>query len=56
MARVTPEPRAGTSPRTGDLALGRRIAARRDELGMSRKDHAEATDLSYPYDAQIDTG
>ncbi|WP_354002973.1 helix-turn-helix domain-containing protein [Microbacterium elymi] len=56
MARVSPEPHGGSSPRTGDLALGRRIAARRDELGMSRKDLAEATDLSYPYVAQIETG
>ncbi|CDK00263.1 hypothetical protein MIC448_230006 [Microbacterium sp. C448] len=46
----------GSSPRTGDLALGKRIAARREELGMSRKDLASATDLSYPYIAQIETG
>lgn len=46
----------GSSPRTGDLALGRRIATRRDELGMSRKDLAERTELSYPYIAQIETG
>lgn len=56
MARGNSEPRGGSSPRTGDLALGRRIAARRDELGMSRKNLAEATDLSYPYVAQIETG
>ncbi|MFG6491276.1 helix-turn-helix domain-containing protein [Microbacterium sp. P03] len=46
----------GSSPRTGDLALGKRIAARREELGMSRKDLASATDLSYPYIAQLETG
>lgn len=46
----------GSSPRTGDLALGRRIAMRREELGMSRKELAVATELSYPYVAQIETG
>lgn len=45
-----------TSPKTGDLELGRKIAARREELGMSRKQLAEATSLSYPYIAQIETG
>ncbi|WP_200954424.1 MULTISPECIES: helix-turn-helix domain-containing protein [unclassified Nocardioides] len=45
-----------SSPKTGDLALGRRIADRRDELGLSRKDLASATGLSYPYIAQIETG
>lgn len=45
-----------TSPKTGDLELGRTIARRRDELGMSRKELAEATGLSYPYIAQIETG
>ena len=27
----------GTSPKTGDLELGRKIAARREELRLSRK-------------------
>lgn len=45
-----------TSPKTGDLELGRKIAARREELGMSRKELAEVTHLSYPYIAQIETG
>lgn len=45
-----------SSPKTGDLELGRKIATRREELGMSRKDLAQATDLSYPYIAQIETG
>jgi transcriptional regulator with XRE-family HTH domain len=45
-----------TSPKTGDMELGGKIAARRDELGMSRKQLAEATNLSYPYIAQIETG
>jgi transcriptional regulator with XRE-family HTH domain len=44
------------SPKTGDIELGRKIAVRREELGMSRKDLAEATSLSYPYIAQIETG
>lgn len=47
----------GTASRkTGDLELGRRIAARRDELGISRKDLAAMTGLSYPHIAQIETG
>lgn len=46
----------GSSPKTGDIELGRKIAARREELGMSRKELAEATSLSYPYIAQIETG
>jgi len=45
-----------TSPKTGDIELGRKIAARREELGMSRKQLGEATSLSYPYIAQIETG
>ena len=45
-----------TSPKTGDIELGRKIATRREELGMSRKQLAEATNLSYPYIAQIETG
>jgi transcriptional regulator with XRE-family HTH domain len=44
------------SPKTGDIELGRKVAVRREELGMSRKDLAEATSLSYPYIAQIETG
>ena len=45
-----------TSPKTGDIELGRKIATRREELGMSRKQLAERTSLSYPYIAQIETG
>lgn len=45
-----------TSPKTGDLELGRKIATRREELGISRKDLAGLTGLSYPYIAQIETG
>jgi transcriptional regulator with XRE-family HTH domain len=46
----------GASPKTGDIELGRKVATRREELGMSRKDLASATHLSYPYIAQIETG
>ncbi|MEN8601942.1 helix-turn-helix domain-containing protein [Microbacterium rhizosphaerae] len=59
MVKGTEHRRSGAStpsPRTGDLDLGRRIAARREDLGMSRKDLASATELSYPYIAQIETG
>jgi transcriptional regulator with XRE-family HTH domain len=57
MPSASQNPReVGSSPRTGDLALGKRIAARREELGMSRKDLASATELSYPYIAQLETG
>lgn len=45
-----------TSPKTGDLELGQKIAQRREEIGMSRKDLASATDLSYAYISQIETG
>ena len=46
----------GTSPKTGDIEVGRKIASRREELGISRKELAELTGLSYPYIAQIETG
>ena len=46
----------GTSPKTGDIELGRKIATRREELGLTRKELAEVTSLSYPYIAQIETG
>lgn len=42
--------------RTGDEEFGRRIAERRERLGMSRRRLAEETGLSYPYIAQIETG
>jgi transcriptional regulator with XRE-family HTH domain len=37
-------------------ALGRAIKVARTELGMSRKDLAEASRISYPYIADIETG
>lgn len=49
------EPMSGSS-KTGDLELGLKIADRREELGMSRKDLAQAIGASYPYVAQIETG
>lgn len=45
-----------TSIKTGDFELGRKVAARRKELDLSRKKLAEMTGLSYPYIAQIETG
>lgn len=45
-----------TSQKTGDLELGKKIAQRREELGMSRKQLAEVTNLSYAYISQIETG
>lgn len=36
--------------------LGQLVAARRHELGLSRKELAEQAGLSYPYLSQIETG
>jgi transcriptional regulator with XRE-family HTH domain len=36
--------------------LGRFLEHRRRELGLSRRDLAEASDLSYPYVSQLETG
>ena len=40
----------------GAEAFGRRISARREELGLSRRDLVEASGLSYPYVSQLETG
>ena len=40
----------------GAEAFGRRIRARREELGLSRRDVVEASGLSYPYVSQLETG
>jgi transcriptional regulator with XRE-family HTH domain len=40
----------------GAEAFGRRIKARREELGLSRRDLVEASGLSYPYVSQLETG
>jgi transcriptional regulator with XRE-family HTH domain len=36
--------------------FGRRIKARREELGLSRRDLVAASGLSYPYVSQLETG
>jgi transcriptional regulator with XRE-family HTH domain len=40
----------------GAEAFGRRLKARREELGLSRRDLVEASGLSYPYVSQLETG
>ena len=40
----------------GAEAFGRRIKARREELGLSRRDLVDASGLSYPYVSQLETG
>jgi transcriptional regulator with XRE-family HTH domain len=45
-----------TSKKTGSDELGELIRARRDDLGMSRRELVEATGLSYPYVSQLETG
>jgi transcriptional regulator with XRE-family HTH domain len=44
------------SKKTGSDELGELIRARRDDLGMSRRELVEATGLSYPYVSQLETG
>jgi transcriptional regulator with XRE-family HTH domain len=40
----------------GAEEFGRRIKARRERLGLSRRDVVEASGLSYPYVSQLETG
>lgn len=40
----------------GAEEFGCRLRARREELGMSRRDVAHASGLSYPYVSQLETG
>jgi transcriptional regulator with XRE-family HTH domain len=40
----------------GAEEFGRLLAARRHELGLSRREVAEASGLSYPYVSQLETG
>lgn len=40
----------------GAEAFGRRVKARREALGLSRRDVVEASGLSYPYVSQLETG
>ncbi len=44
------------SAKTGNEEFGDRLRRAREALGMSRRDLAEATGLSYPYVSQIETG
>ncbi|MDQ3104213.1 MAG: helix-turn-helix domain-containing protein [Actinomycetota bacterium] len=48
------ESRGSKDPRAEEL--GRRVAARRKELGLSRRDVVAASGLSYPYVSQLETG
>ena len=48
------ESRGSKDPRAEEL--GRRVAARRKELGLSRRDVVDASGLSYPYVSQLETG
>src|SRR3954447_21764194 len=43
------------SPKTGSEELARLMRQRREQLGMSRQDLAEATGVPYPTIAQIET-
>jgi len=44
------------STKTGSEEFGELLRTARDRRGMSRRDLAEATGLSYPYISQIETG
>jgi transcriptional regulator with XRE-family HTH domain len=44
------------SEKTGSEELGRLIRARRQALGLRRRDLVDLTGLSYPYVSQIETG
>jgi transcriptional regulator with XRE-family HTH domain len=44
------------SEKTGSEQLGQLIRARRQALGLRRRDLVELTGLSYPYVSQIETG
>jgi transcriptional regulator with XRE-family HTH domain len=41
--------------KSGDEELGRLIRERRESLGLSRRDLADRTGLSYPYISQLET-
>jgi transcriptional regulator with XRE-family HTH domain len=40
----------------GAEEFGRKLKARREQLGLSRRDVVDATGLSYPYVSQLETG
>lgn len=44
------------SPKTGSDEFGEAVRRARERRGMSRRDLAETTGLSYPYISQIETG
>lgn len=44
------------SPKTGNQEFGDLLREAREDRGMSRRDLAEATGLSYPYISQLETG
>ena len=44
------------SPKTGNQEFGDLLREAREDRGMSRRDLAEATSLSYPYISQLETG
>ena len=44
------------SPKTGSRQFGDLLRRARERGGMSRRDVAEATELSYPYISQLETG
>jgi SOS-response transcriptional repressor LexA len=46
----------GARKEPGAEEFGRRLKARREELGLSRRDVVEASGLSYPYVSQLETG
>lgn len=46
----------GAQKEPGAEQFGRRIKARREELGLSRRDLVDASGLSYPYVSQLETG
>ena len=44
------------SPKTGNQEFGDLLREAREDRGMSRRDLADATNLSYPYISQLETG
>lgn len=46
----------GSTKEPGAEEFGRRLKARREQLGLSRRDVVAASGLSYPYVSQLETG
>ena len=55
-AELCKEHKVAARKEPGAEAFGRRLKARREELGLSRRDLVEASGLSYPYVSQLETG